>query len=571
MAKVVTDNQYYTAIANAIRTLTGSSNTYTPAQMAPAILGYIAGDIDLSDIESYFITEVVNAMKYVKELGTTEWVHHIVITDNHFTLNYGHSTAIVKAMQDSGYFSKVINLGDIADNGEQASINMAVANYGQFNGDMLFCIGNHDVQFTDWQNYWFNSFLSNDTDIVVSESDNYNYYWDDTSRHIRYIAFHYNTSAGWTYAIDRIKDAPSGYSVITLCHYKDQLNSQILLPIIGRELNYIGSISGHHHIDGQSSLYEGMYNQTWLNNDGHINDNASYPKTDETVNSQAITIMSINTTTKNVKFYRIGIPTTLGQNWQYTYVKGGSSADWITGGYWGTGTVSNVENGYISAKKYPAYDANGNEIKYYFHSNSGTLTDTYNLALDENGNWIAPLRMSKRFGDVWARKGGMCRSIEFANYTNVRFYVMSFVGEGITTANDIVITTERPNIGRVYNSSLWQAGVTLGSDGSQGANETSATTFAFDIQPSTTYRFYVDDADWEGTSYLCAFVYGDTPAATGGILGFKLKRRLGKTSGTWKEITFTTNADEYYCRICVNNITTLTDYASKCKLEVVTA
>lgn len=559
MAKVVTDNQYYYAIADAIRALLNSNNTYTPAQMAPAIIGYIAGGIDLSEVESYFISEVVNAMKYVKELGTTNWVHHIITTDNHFTKNYGHSTAIVKAMQDTGYFSKVMNLGDIADNGEQTSIDMATENYSQFNGDMLYCVGNHDVQFTGWQNYWFTNFLSDDTDIVVSESDNYNYYWDDANHHIRYIVYHYNS--GTTYAIDRVKDAPSGYSVITLCHYPNQIQSSLLVPIIGHGVNYIGNIAGHMHIDKYDTAYEGMYNQVMLNNDGRINDNENYSKTNGTANSQAITIMSINTSTKNVKFYRIGIPTLLGKNWQYTYVQGGSVEGWLSGHYWGATGDATMETGALGLKRYPVWDGGGNSINYYCHSNSGGITNAYTFLLDQNGDSVT--RDSTAVSDVFDRWRCLNKST-FWRISDERsqWYLLSFNIPNLASVEDIVVTTERPNLGRGYSSSLWVTGIHLGSDGSQGTNETSATTLAFDVLPNTTYRFYVDDAEWEGTSYICACTYKAT---------FVFSRRLGKTSGTWKEITFTTNENEYYCRLTAKNITTLTDFASKCKLEVVTA
>lgn len=43
MAKVLTNPQHYTNIANAIRGKTGSSDTYTPAEMADAILAIEAG------------------------------------------------------------------------------------------------------------------------------------------------------------------------------------------------------------------------------------------------------------------------------------------------------------------------------------------------------------------------------------------------------------------------------------------------------------------------------------------------------------------------------------------------
>ena len=565
MAKVVTDNKHYSDIATAIRALLNTNATYTPAQMAPAILGYIAGGIDLTDIESYFITDVINAMKYVKNLGTDDWVHHIVITDTHQTLNYGHSTAIVKAMQDTGYFSKLIHLGDMADNNNEGVFDACVENYGQFNGNMLFTIGNHDAVVTNWQTLFYDEFLSDDTDIVVSESDNYCFYWDDAVHRIRYICHRYGDT---TYPINRIKDAPSGYSVITLCHYKDKITSDVLVPILGHGLNFIGNIVGHDHIDAHDIRYEGMFHQIRLNNDGKINDNANYVKTDGTNQSQAITIMSINTTTKNVKFYRIGIPTLLGQNWQYTYVQGGSVEGWLNGYYWGTGQAAVNANGYIALKRYPVFDGNNNEITYYYSFNSGTPYNTYTLILDTNGDWISPNRQSKAFGAIWNYKGGLVKSQVAPRVTGAGWYLISFVIANLVSTNDIVISTQRPNIGRTYSTTPWQEGAKLGSDGAQGTDEDAATTYAFDIQPSTTYRFYVDDADWTGTGYICAFTYGDIPADTNGM-GFKMKRRLGKTSGTWKEITFTTNADEYYCRISVDGLLNVDNYGSKCHLEVV--
>lgn len=518
----------------------------------------VIDDIDLSNVESYFVQPVRDAMAYVKGLGTRGWVHHLITTDNHFPRNYGHSTAIVEAMQSSNYFNKVINLGDIADNGEETSINMAVANYGQFNGDLLYCIGNHDVLFTDWQTYWFTNLLSEDTDIVVDSSSNFNYYWDDSRHRIRYIAYQYNS--GTTYAINRIKDAPNGYSVITLCHYPNQIQNSVILPLIGHSVNYIGNIAGHMHVDRYDRAYEGMYNQVMLNNDGRINDNENYPKTDGTANSQAITIMSINTSTKNVKFYRIGISTTLGQNWQYTYVQGGSVEGWLSGYYWGTGGAATSETCALGLKRYPVWDGSGNSINYYCHSNSGTLSNAYTLLLDQNGDSVT--RNSVAVSDVFdnwrcLNKGAFYKTPD----ENAQWYLISFNIPNLLSVDDIVVTTQRPNLGRSYSSSLWVTGIYLRSDGGQSSNETSATTLAFDVLPNTTYRFYVDDAEWEGTSYMGAFTYGAT---------FSIKRRQGKFSGTWKEITFTTNADEYYCRISVQNITTLTDFATKCKLEVVT-
>lgn len=566
MAKVVTDNKYYTAIANAIRVLTNSSERYTPSQMAPAIIGYIAGGIDLTDIESYFIMDVVNAMQYVKNLGTDDWVHHIIIADTHYQKNYGHSLAIIKAMQDTGYFGKVIHLGDITDDATQANYKAASDAYGQFNGDLLYAIGNHDVLFTGYQQYWYDALLSDDTDIVVDSTDitNFNYYFDDADHNIRYIVYGYSSgSGGAAYAIDKVNSAPTGYAVITICHYKELLKSSLLLSLIGHEVEYIGNITGHYHVDGYGHDFADMYNETWLNNDGHANDNASYPKTDGTVDSQAITIMSINTSTRNVKFYRIGIPTALGQNWQYTYVKGDSVEEWLTGGHWGAGSVINNADGYISTKKYPVYDANENVIQYYIKYDSGTGKKIAILGLDSNGDYNNR-RQAPSTSEIWNYKLG------FSIFGTPTEYLVSAIVENLADTDELTVTDIPEALGREYSNTPWETGFYLNSSGQNTTNADSATSMAFDVLPNTTYKFTVDDADWAGSNYFYAFLYSHAWGNNNQVIQHALSRRQGSGTAGTKEITFTTNATEYYCRISVSGLATVTDFASKCTFEVVT-
>lgn len=572
MAKVVTDNQYYTAIANAIRALTGSSDTYTPAQMAPAIIGYIAG-VDLSDVESYFVTDVVNAMKYVKELGTDDWVHHIVTTDNHFIKNYGHSTAIVKAMQDSGYFSKVINLGDVSDTGSEADYTTAIANYGQFNGNMLFAIGNHDVQVSDYNTVFYDAFLSKDTDLVLEGgSTNFNYYWDDDVHKIRYIVYGYHSNMdGATYAVARLKDAPEGYSIITLCHYKDQLQSSCLVPMIGHQLNYIGNINGHHHIDAFNTAYGGQYNNTSLSNDGMTNDKEPYIKVDGTNKSQAITIMSINTSTRNVKFYRIGMPTTLGQKWQYTYVQGGTINYWEQGKYWNIGVLADSANAYYCTKLFPAVDSEGNAISYRVYSKSGTLTQMYVLGMNASGDMQTNQRLSAPTSEVWNRVGFVTKYGITNHFTTpVVAYLWSINSSGdIESVDDIVVTTDHVPLGVSYENVTWETGKYINSSGGDIEDTNGTATYGFDVLPSTKYRFYVDEADWS-TIFMWAYLYGDNSSNAKNSCSPQLLNRRGSSDAGTTEITFTTTADTKYCRISVRNLANVENFASKCHLEVVT-
>lgn len=541
-------------------TYSGKTDTFT---VVVSDLG-----IDLSNVEEYFKPPVISAMQYVQALGTEDWVHHIVVTDTHFRKNYGHSTPIVKAMQDTGKFSKVINLGDITDDGTQSNYEAAAENYSQFNGDMLFAIGNHDNLFTGYEQYWYDAFLSDDTDITTTPEDiaKFNYYWDDADHSIRYIVYGYSSASGGTaYAIDKVKSAPAGYAIITLCHYKALIQSTILIPLIGRELEYIGGIAGHYHIDGDSHLYADMYNETWLNNDGWINDDVSYPKTDGTVDSQAITIMSINTTTRVVKFYRIGIPTALGQSWQYTYVKGGSVEEWITGGYWGPGSVTSNANGYISTKKYPAKDANNNVINYYVVNESGTAQWIAVLGLDSNGDYNNG-RKAPNASEVWNYQMGFNN----AGYNTPYALLVSAVVNNLSDTDDLYVTDTPQALGRAYSSTPWETGFYLNSSAQNITDTDSASSMAFDVLPNTTYKFTVDDSGWAGSDYMYAFLYDHGWSNTNQAIQHHLSRRQGSVTAGTKTITFTTNSDEYYCRISVNGLATVTDFATKCTFEIVT-
>lgn len=61
MARVMTDNKYYTEIANAIREKNGSSDKYTPAQMAEAILAISGGGL---------LPEGYTRLNYIESTGT---------------------------------------------------------------------------------------------------------------------------------------------------------------------------------------------------------------------------------------------------------------------------------------------------------------------------------------------------------------------------------------------------------------------------------------------------------------------------------------------------------------------
>lgn len=70
MAIVITDSANYTAIAEAIRSKTGSTDTYTPAQMAAAISGIVSGGGDGGvTVTEYIVTENADRSLWLNEQG----------------------------------------------------------------------------------------------------------------------------------------------------------------------------------------------------------------------------------------------------------------------------------------------------------------------------------------------------------------------------------------------------------------------------------------------------------------------------------------------------------------------
>lgn len=70
MANVFVDDSYLTATANAIRGKTGSTDTYTPAQMAAAIAGIVSGGGDSGvTVTEYVVTENADRSLWLNEQG----------------------------------------------------------------------------------------------------------------------------------------------------------------------------------------------------------------------------------------------------------------------------------------------------------------------------------------------------------------------------------------------------------------------------------------------------------------------------------------------------------------------
>lgn len=85
MAIKLTDTQYYSDIADAIREKNGSSDTYTPSQMAEAIADIQAAPFTFGEIPDYVKAEALAVADKVKAVQTANTVISIVWSDAHHT------------------------------------------------------------------------------------------------------------------------------------------------------------------------------------------------------------------------------------------------------------------------------------------------------------------------------------------------------------------------------------------------------------------------------------------------------------------------------------------------------
>ena len=300
-------------------------------------------------------------------------------------------------LQSTGLFGRVINLGDITDSHTQAQADAVLADYQPFAGNMLFAIGNHDDSGAGSASVLY-PLIENDTSLQGTP-ETFNYYWDDATHKIRYIVYNSPNVASFTPVETWAKGVPDGWAVLILSHYAgmsfmsdfsqaEPVSAGTRTPyaknlrpffMANEGKFFAGWIAGHEHTDSLAvDTPFGIIHQAVLSNDGYSNDAAPWPKTGGTATEQAITIMSINPGTKDVKFYRIGKATSYGQRFGYSYAKPpAGQGHWIAD-YWinttpdfASGTGDAGKRAFLWSELLPLYDENDDPIVYQAYSSSG--------------------------------------------------------------------------------------------------------------------------------------------------------------------------------------------------------
>lgn len=157
MSKVLVTDTYLTSIADAIREKLGVSDTYTPAQMGPAIETITGGGgTSLVDNPEYLIAETIDAAQKINALRNDHTFVVYFITDTH-THTSSNNLQYVDAQLASMYAiartikpDLVVHGGDMTNGSETKAATLALADHivaqmREIGGDDThILVGNHD-------------------------------------------------------------------------------------------------------------------------------------------------------------------------------------------------------------------------------------------------------------------------------------------------------------------------------------------------------------------------------------------------------------------------------------------
>lgn len=467
-------------------------------------------DFDVSSLPDYWEDAVRNALVYTTALGD-DYVHHLFTTDNHYDVNQKKSVDIQQLLWATGMYSKVICLGDITDTHTQTQADNVIADYSDYGDDFLLAIGNHDDAGSD--NSILLPLIQNNENLQGNDVQHFNYYLDDDENKIRYIVHNAPKSSNFSDKVALVTGAPSGYHCMILSHYPayaylsefsdppaqawdamgdDGLFSAVLM----NDEPFIGFFCGHEHIDYHLDRFgAGIVHQNTLSNDGHANDAVHYQKTVGTNTEQAITIVSVNTAKKKVKFYRIGMPTTYGRRWEYSYKKEASEPT-IKQLYLASDSI------HAGTKAQFAFLPALNNDKDYYLVNNGNTTVYWGYRLDYlNGAYV--FRYSNNwnfspFAKVNARK------IPRPSTQSSDQFLFGFETQE-TTGNlddfELVTSLDQYDFGYDFDEVPWYDGKWYSRSGELQSHSGYAASDLIKVREGETYRFSVDISGWS-TQYL---------------------------------------------------------------------
>lgn len=285
----------------------------------------------IENVQSYFRSETLSVADAVNGLSD-DWQTFVFITDPHGRGNKQHSQAIALYLLHNTNCKMLVLGGDYSvsnwDKSQYDTYMSPFLNSGLVK-NIYVLFGNHETYgggTAEAKVSIYNDFLKDKTNINGQPSENY-YYFDNTTQKTRYMFINTSdggettvSSAQLSWISNNVVLPASDWSLVVFGHvnlaqmagvtYMNESNGSAVISAINNcNGTIIGYICGHQHIDYCEKI--GDFQHTTIICDKFENSNyyAGISVTDReagTTSEQAVSVISINTTTKDVVIRRIG-------------------------------------------------------------------------------------------------------------------------------------------------------------------------------------------------------------------------------------------------------------------------
>lgn len=286
----------------------------------------------IENVQSYFRQDVLSVASEINSLSDA-WQSFVFITDTHGNGNKQHSQAIGLYMLDNTSVSMIVLGGDYSvsswDKTQYDTYMLPYLSSGLSN-NIYAIFGNHETYgggTAEAKASIYNDFLKDKQNIIGVPAENY-YYFDNAAHKTRYMFL--NTSDGSSqYVMSSAQLSwiatnallpSSDWSLVVIGHvnlavmggvtYSNESNgTDVINAISNCNGSIVGYICGHQHVDITEEI--GGFQHTTLICDKFENSNYydGISVTDRkagTTSEQAVSVISINTKTKQVVIRRIG-------------------------------------------------------------------------------------------------------------------------------------------------------------------------------------------------------------------------------------------------------------------------
>lgn len=293
-------------------------------------VGKIPG-YSIENIPEYYRARTLEVASQVDNLSD-EWQSFVFVTDPHYPTNKMSSQPIsLYLLSNCPNVSMVVLGGDYCEgNWVKARFNTWTSDFRTSNNQhYIHClVGNHErfgtvaggkPSITESLPTIYNTFLVDKLDEINGSPENDYYYFDVPGRKTRFVLL--NTSddgtvtisasqLAWVRQVVQLPDA--SWSLVVLAHVNMMVGTglltnkaELISAIQTCNGSIVGYICGHQHLDAVTKISDGFYELTFLC-DRYAVDEHTVPREEGTITENAVTVVSFNTTTKQVVARRIG-------------------------------------------------------------------------------------------------------------------------------------------------------------------------------------------------------------------------------------------------------------------------